>query len=112
MDTISFILGMSSVVVIAIAVVAVMGFFKVRNVAKQFNNYKQNFTVEFDNRTKDIHDNMNHVNDELHRRIDNTEREIFSQLDSRLDKLENKLTDTIKNGCDPVKDSINIGRKA
>jgi predicted PurR-regulated permease PerM len=103
MDTLSFILGMSLIVVIAIAVVAVMGFFKVRNVEKQFNEYKRNFTIEFDNTTKDIHDNMNHVNDELHRRIDNAEREIFSQLDSRLDKLENKLTDTIKNGCDPVK---------
>ena len=54
-------------------------------------------------RTKDIHDNINYVNNELIRRIDNTEREVFSQLDSRLDKLENKLTDTIKNGCDPVR---------
>jgi hypothetical protein len=116
MDTISFILGMSSVVVIAIAVVAVTGFFKVRNVEKQFNNYEQNFMVEFDSRTKEIHDNINYVNNdlnrrideegnELNRRIDNTEREIFSQLDSRLDKLETKLTDTIKNGCDPVKNN-------
>ena len=78
-----------------------MGFFKVRNVEKQFNEYKQNFTVEFDNRTKDIHDNITHVNDELHRRIDNTEREVFSQLDSRLDKLENK----IKNGQKEVLNS-------
>ena len=92
METLSFILGMSLVVVIAIAVVAIVGFFKVRSVEKQFNEYKQNFTVEFDNRTKDIHDNITHVNDELHRRIDNTEREVFSQLDSRLDKLETKLT--------------------
>ena len=92
METLSFILGMSSVVVIAIAVVAVIGFFKVRSVEKQFNEYRQNFTVEFENRTKDIHDNLNHTNDSLHRRIDNTEREIFSQLDSRLDKLETKLT--------------------
>ena len=103
MDTLSFILGMSSVAVITISVVAVIGFFKVRNVEKQFNEYKQNFIVEFDNRTKDIHDTMNHTNDLLNRRIDNTEREVFSQLDSRLDKLENKLTDTIKNGCDPVR---------
>ena len=103
MDTLSFILGMSSVVVIVISVVAVKGFFKVKNVEKQFNEYKQNFKVEFDIRTKDIHDNINYVNNELIRRIDNTEREVFSQLDSRLDKLENKLTDTIKNGCDPVK---------
>jgi predicted PurR-regulated permease PerM len=103
METLSFILGMSSVVVIAIAVVAVVGFFKVRSVEKQFNEYRQNSTVEFDMRTKDIHDNINYVNDQLHRRIDNTEREVFSQLDSRLDKLETKLTDTIKNGCEPVR---------
>jgi len=92
METLSFILGMSSVVVIAIAVVAVIGFFKVRSVEKQFNEYRQNFIVEFDIRTKDIHDNINYVNNELIRRIDNTEREVFSQLDSRLDKLETKLT--------------------
>ena len=92
METLSFILGMSLVVVIAIAVVAIVGFFKVRSVEKQFNEYKQNFTVEFENRTKYIHDNISHTNDSLHRRIDNTEREIFSQLDSRLDKLETKLT--------------------
>jgi len=92
METLSFILGMSSVVVIVIAVVAVVGFFKVRSVEKQFNEYKQNFTVEFDMRTKDIHDNINYVNNDLIRRIDNTEREVFSQLDSRLDKLETKLT--------------------
>jgi predicted PurR-regulated permease PerM len=92
METLSFILGMSSVVVIAIAVVAVVGFFKVRSVEKQFNEYRQNSTVEFDMRTKDIHDNINYVNNELNRRIDNTEREVFSQLDSRLDKLETKLT--------------------
>ena len=103
MDTLSFILGMSSVAVITISVVAVLGFFKVRNVEKQFNEYKQNFSVEFDMRTKDIHDTINYVNNELIRRIDKTEREVASQLDSRLDKLETKLTDTIKNGCDPVR---------
>jgi 23S rRNA pseudoU1915 N3-methylase RlmH len=92
METLSFILGMSSVVVIAIAVVAVVGFFKVKSVEKQFNEYKQNFTAEFSVSTTCIYDNINHVNDELHRRIDNTEREVFSQLDSRLDKLETKLT--------------------
>ena len=103
METLSFILGMSSVVVIAIVIVAVIGFFKVRSVEKQFNEYRQNFTVEFEKKTKYIHDSIHQVNDQLHRRIDNTEREVFSQLDSRLDKLETKLTDTIKNGCEPVR---------
>jgi uncharacterized protein YoxC len=92
METLSFILGVSSVVVIAIAVVAVVGFFKVKSVEREINEYRRSFTVEFDNTTKDIHDTLNHTNDSLHRRIDNTEREICSQLDSRLDKLETKLT--------------------
>ena len=29
--------------------------------------------------------------------------EIYRYIDSRHDKLENKLTETIKNGCEPVK---------
>jgi hypothetical protein len=35
------------------------------------------------------------MDDELNRRIDNLEREVFSQLDSRLDKLENKLSGSL-----------------
>ena len=96
METLSFILGMSSVVVIAIAVVAVIGFFKVRSVEKQFNEYRQNFSVGFDMRIKDIHDSMSRANDTLHRRINNTEKEVLSQLDSRLDKLENKIKNSQK----------------
>ena len=92
MDTYSFILGMSSVVVIAIAIVAVVGFFKVRKV----DSNQKNLSVELDNRTRDIHDTMTHNFDEVNRRIDNTEREIFSQLDSRLDKLENKIKNSQK----------------
>lgn len=92
METLSFILGVSSVVVIAIAVVAVVGFFKVKSVEREINEYRQSFSAEFDTTTRDIHSTFHHMNDELHRRIDNTEREVFSQLDSRLDKLETKLT--------------------
>jgi hypothetical protein len=35
---------------------------------------------------------MHDTSANTHRRIDEFEKEIFGQLDSRLDKLENKLT--------------------
>lgn len=99
MDILSFILGMSIVVVIAVAVVAVMAFVKVSRTNKEINNLQLNI-------------------DELHRvigqEIDNQNRErgalandIYRTIDSRLDKLESKLIDTIKNGCEPVKKKIN-----
>jgi predicted nucleic acid-binding Zn-ribbon protein len=43
-------------------------------------------------------DMFQHI-DEIKRQID----EIYRYVDSRHDKLENKLTETIKNGCEPVK---------
>ena len=103
METLSFILGVSSVVGIVISILTVVGYVKVGKVKKNLESFQNNISNELDIRTKDIHDSMCRANDTLHRRIDNTEREVLSQLDSRLDKLENKLTDTIKNGCDPVR---------
>ena len=35
-------------------------------------------------------------------KINNAEHELYRYIDSRLDKLEIKLTDVIKNGCEPV----------
>ena len=95
MDILSFILGMSIVVVIAVAVVAVMAFVKVNKTNKEINNLQLSI-------------------DDLHRVIgqeidvQNREREccctdIYRTMDSRLDKLESKLMDTIKNGCEPIK---------
>ena len=83
MDILSFILGMSIVVVIAVAVVAVMAFVKVSRTNKEINNLQLNI-------------------DELHRvigleiEIQNRERDkivndIYRTVDSRLDKLEAKL---------------------
>jgi len=101
METLSFILGVSSVVGIVISILAVVGYVKVGKVEKNLESFQNNLSNELDIRTKDIHDLINHNNDEVNRRIDNTEREVFSQLDSRLDKLENK----IKNGQKEVLNS-------
>jgi uncharacterized membrane-anchored protein YhcB (DUF1043 family) len=92
METTSFVLGMSSVVVIALAVVAVVGFFKARKTEKELERTSQDLYLEIEDLRNDIN-----------RRVDELESNTHSQLDSRLDKLESRLMDTIKHGCDPVK---------
>jgi predicted PurR-regulated permease PerM len=95
METLSFILGIALVVVIAIAIVAVYAFVKVGKLENQIRN--------FDGREVNIYNSMSSQTDWMNKRIDETERnindlgkEVFSQLDSRLDKLENKLINNNK----------------
>ena len=76
MDILSFILGMSIVVVIAVAVVAVMAFVKVSKHNKEIDNLHQILGRELDNQTRERNEVVN---------------EIFRTMDSRLDKLESKL---------------------
>lgn len=87
MEILSFVLGMSLVVVIAVAVVAVSAFVKVKKTNKEIETIHQIMTNESERTNRTIED--------VYRRIDDVEKEFFSQLDSRLDKLENKLS-TIK----------------
>ena len=84
METLSFGLGIAFVVVIALAIVTIYAFVKVKQLA--------NDVRDFDSRESAIYQNMELEVAALHRRIDAFEKEIFSQLDSRLDKLETKLT--------------------
>jgi uncharacterized membrane protein len=77
MDILSFILGISVVVVIAVAIVAVTAFVKVRKQEKEIENIQRDISQNI----SDIYRNMSQQDDH-----------IISVLDSRLDKLENKLT--------------------
>jgi predicted PurR-regulated permease PerM len=76
METISFVLGMASVVVIAVAIVAVYAFVKVRNQREEITNL---YRIISDSDTQ------------IHLRIDEAVRNIYSFMDSRFDKLENKV---------------------
>ena len=76
MDILSFILGMSIVVVIAVAIVAVMAFVKVNKHNKEIDNLHQILGRELDNQTRERNEVVN---------------EIYRTMDSRLDKLESKL---------------------
>jgi len=80
MDILSFILGMSIVVVIAVAVVAVMAFVKVNKHNKEIEMIHTIMSGEFERSNRD--------RTEL-------ERQIFSVMDSRLDKLESKLKERV-----------------
>ena len=77
MDILSFILGMSVVVVIAVAVVAVMAFVKVKKHNKEIELVHTIMSTEFERINRD-------------RERDITE--VYRTLDSRLDKLESKLS--------------------
>ena len=77
METLSFVLGMASVVVIAIAIVAVYAFVKVRQVKQELQNTELNISAEIERVYRTIHDEKNNM---------------YSSIDSRLDKLESKLT--------------------
>lgn len=85
MDILSFGLGIAVVVIIGLSIISVIAFFKVRKIEKQIERLES-----------DIYRTIQYEITGTHQRLDALERDIFSQLDSRLDKLENKLTTTKK----------------
>jgi cell division protein ZapA (FtsZ GTPase activity inhibitor) len=76
MDILSFILGMSIVVVIVVAIVAVIAFVKVN---------KHNKEIEI------IHTIMGNEFERVKRDREEDIKNVYSTLDSRLDKLESKV---------------------
>ena len=81
MDILSFGLGIAVVVIVGLSVISVIAFFKVRKIERQIENLEAAIYREIQSEIA-----------ETHRRIDDFEKDVYSQLDSRLDKLENKLT--------------------
>jgi hypothetical protein len=77
MEILSFVLGIAFVVVIAVAIVAVYAFVKVRQVRQELQNTQLNNSTEIERVYRAMHDDKT---------------EMHSSLDSRLDKLESKLT--------------------
>jgi predicted Holliday junction resolvase-like endonuclease len=104
MDTLSFILGIAFVVVIAVAIVAVYAFVKVRNLDRELSSAHQVIETEINNqnrlRENDRRDYENVIQD-IYRAIDNNRnerkedlRDLASQMnrsiDSRFDIFTNK----------------------
>ena len=81
MDILSFGLGIAVVVIIGLSIISVIAFVKARKIEQQIEHMESAIYREIQSEIADTH-----------RRIDDLERDVYSQLDSRLDKLENKLT--------------------
>jgi putative lipase involved disintegration of autophagic bodies len=88
METLSFVLGIAFVVVIALSIVATYAFVKVVKMQKSI----EELIRDTDHRFSEVWQGISEENRQIHQRVDIFEKEIFGQLDSRLDKLENKLT--------------------
>ena len=81
MDILSFGLGIAVVVIIGLSIISVIAFVKARKIEQQIEHLESAIYREIQSEIA-----------ETHRRIDDFEKDVYSQLDSRLDKLENKLT--------------------
>jgi cell shape-determining protein MreC len=77
METLSFVLGIASVVVIATAIVAVYAFVKVNQLKKYLETTERYINTEISNVYREMADRVDHIT---------------RNMDSRFDKLENKLT--------------------
>jgi hypothetical protein len=94
----AFVLGMLSVVAIVVIVVAVVGYFKARKTETDLKNESNlNDTSHYQLREQinrvenDLHQRINRELEEIYNRISDVEREAHSDLDSRLNKFENKI---------------------
>ena len=83
MELLSFVLGIASVVVIALAIVTVYALVKVNKVNKELEQTQLSFSRE----TETIYRNMHEEISACNRRLIETEQGIYSQMDSRFDKL-------------------------
>jgi hypothetical protein len=77
MEILSFILGIAFVVVIAMSIVAVYAFVKVNQLKKELYDIQRDTSINLE---------------EVYRQMAQRDDEIIRTLDSRCDKLENKLT--------------------
>lgn len=99
MDTLSFILGIALVVVIAVAIVAVYAFVKVGQIREELNSIHQVIGSEIDNQNR-LRENMEKYFElaiqEIYRNIDDKTQNIHRIMDSRFDKLDNKFQEQVK----------------
>lgn len=86
METLSFVLGIAFVVVIALAIVAVYAFVKVNKLEEQLEENERRLSQELER----IYRNQSDEYRAMYDHIGSISRSFESQLDSRLDKLQNK----------------------
>ena len=87
MEILEFMLGVLSTVGIFLVGYASIGVFKVKTKVKDVEDSVDNAYLAMDERGRDIYSNIDDLRLDYQNQID----EIYRQMDSRFDKLENKL---------------------
>lgn len=98
MEILSFILGIALVVVIALAIVAIYAFVKVGQIKEELNSIHQVIGSEIDNQNRLREDVQRHIEtsiDNVYSSLNEKADTIHRIMDSRFDKLENKLTGNV-----------------
>jgi uncharacterized protein (DUF885 family) len=88
MDTLSFVLGIAFVVVIAVAVVAVYAFVKVKKIRKDLDEVIRRIDFNDSRVYRDLGD----IRETIYRDMESRHDSLVAIMDSRMDRLENKLT--------------------
>ena len=88
MDTLSFVLGIAFVVVIAVAVVAVYAFVKVKKIRKDLDEVIRRIDFNDSRVYRDLGD----IRETIYRDIESRHDSLVAIMDSRMDRLESKLT--------------------
>jgi hypothetical protein len=99
METLSFILGIAFVVVVAVAIVAVYAFVRVGQIKEELNSIHQVIGSEIDNQNRLREDVQRHIEtsiDNVYSSLNEKANLINRIMDSRFDKLENKISEQIK----------------
>jgi len=92
METIlAFVLGMSSVVVIGLLILAVVGYFKAKKTEKKLDEFIVYQGNNVQNDTNNIWVKIQQMESEYQGGLASLEKDFKSELDSRLDKFENKI---------------------
>jgi hypothetical protein len=87
MEILEFMLGVLSTVGIFLVGYASIGVFKVKTKVKDVEDSVDNAYLAMDERGRDIYSNIDDLRLDYQNQIDG----IYRQMDSRFDKLENKL---------------------
>jgi hypothetical protein len=99
MDIISFGLGISSVVVIILILVTVHTFVKLEKLKEKVNSIETDYSARFEDILRIIDQNLELDNRRIDGEIGRTDKlveDVYRTIDSRLDKLEARLTDSNK----------------
>ena len=95
METISFLLGVAAVITLVIVVVTFMNYVTIKNLSKEIinlQNVDKSIWRDLDNRESKQLDHSNELDRSIRQDLEN----LYRHIDSRVDKLEEKTKNQLK----------------